>query len=65
MARVKIEDIIDHLDSEMRRALEATMKEHFPGQSFDNRAVFRTFKRMVYRKCNIWENVPDDYVEKE
>ena len=65
MAKVKIENIIDHLDFEIRKALEATLNEHFPGQSFDSRAVFRTFKKKVYRKCNVWENVPDDYVEKE
>ena len=64
MAKIKIEDVIDHLDSEIIKALEATINEHFPGQSFDNRAVYRTFKRMVYQKCNVWEEVPDNFVEK-
>ena len=65
MAKVKVEEIIDHLDREMRKALEATLIEHFPNQDFDTRTVFRTFKRQVYRKCNTWENVPDKYVEKD
>ena len=65
MAKVKIEDVVDHLSSEFRRALEETIEEHFPNQNFDSRDVFRTFKRQVYRKCNVWENVPDQYVEKE
>lgn len=64
MAQIKIEDVVDHLDTEFRRALEATIKEHFPDQDFDSRAVFRTFKKMVYRKCNVWEVIPDDLVEK-
>jgi hypothetical protein len=64
MALVKIEDVIDHLDSEIRKALDATLRQHFPGQSFDSRAVYRTFKRMVYRKCSVWEEVPDSIVEK-
>ena len=65
MAKIKIEDVIDHLDSEIRRALEETVKEHFPNQDFDTYALFRTFKRMVYRKCSILESVPDGLVEKE
>lgn len=65
MARIKVEEVLDHLDHDLRRALEATLKEHFPNQIFDARAIFRTFKRQAYRKCNIWENVPDQYVEKE
>jgi hypothetical protein len=65
MAKIKVEEVLDHLDHDLRRALEATLKEHFPNQSFDTRAVFRTFKRQTNRKCNVWENVPDQYVEKE
>lgn len=65
MAKVKIEEIIDHLDYEIRKALEETLKEHFPNQNFDTKAVFKTFKNQVYIKCNTWENVPDRYVEKE
>jgi hypothetical protein len=63
MAEVKIEDVIDHLDTEIRQALEETIKSHFPNQNFDEREVFRTFVIMVGRKCSIWENVPDHYVK--
>lgn len=63
MAKVKIEEIVDHLSSEFRRALAETMSEHFPKENFDEREIFRTFKRQVYRKCNVWEDVPNDYVE--
>lgn len=65
MARVKIEDVIDHSDTDIRRALEETIKHHFPDTAFDKRAVFRTFLRMVRRKCSTWETVPDEYVEKQ
>ncbi len=65
MARIKAEEIIDHLDYHLRRALDKTLKEHFPNQNFDIRSVFRTFKRQVSRKCSTWENVPDHYVEKD
>lgn len=65
MAKIKIEEVIDHLDRELRRALEATLNEHFPNQSFDARSVFRTFKRQASRKCSTWENVPDQYINKD
>ncbi len=65
MARIKIEDVFSHLDNQIRRALEATLNEHFPNQNIDPRNVFRTFKRQVSRKCNTWENIPDNFVEKE
>lgn len=63
MAQVQIEEVVDHLSLEFRRALEETMKEHFPNQNFDSYAVFRTFKRQVYRKCSVWETVPDKNVK--
>lgn len=65
MARVKIERVLDYLDSDIRRALEETLKTHFPNVKFDEREVYRTFLRVVDRKCNTWERVPDNFVEKE
>ncbi len=64
MARVKIEEIIDHLDTEIRRALRDSVKDVVTKSSIDEYKLFRAFKREVYKKCNTWENVPDDYVEK-
>jgi hypothetical protein len=63
MAQIKIEDVVDHLSHEMKRALEATLEEHFPDQSFDRDEVFRTFKRKVYQKCSMWEKIPDNLVK--
>jgi transcriptional regulator GlxA family with amidase domain len=64
VARVKIEEIVDHLSSEMRRALEAAVEECAPDADIDARDLFRAFKRAVGRKCSTWETVPDHYVEK-
>lgn len=63
MARVKIEDIIDHLSTEMRRALRDAVREIAPETQVDEYALFRAFKRAVGRKCSTWENVPDQHVE--
>jgi hypothetical protein len=65
MAKVKIEEIIDYIDSDIRKALSETLKQHFPKEDFNDREVFRTFKRMISRKCSTWQNVPDRLVEKE
>ena len=64
MARVKIEEIVDHLSSEFRRALAEAVRENVPEADFDEYALYRAFKRKVYSKCRVWENVPDQYVEK-
>jgi hypothetical protein len=63
MARVKIEEIIDHLSSEMRSALADALSEVAPDADVNAGDLFSAFKRAVYRKCSIWENVPDQYVE--
>jgi hypothetical protein len=63
MAQVRIEEIVDHLRSEMRRALEDAVKECIPNALFDSHELFEV-QRAVYRKCSVWENVPDQYVEK-
>lgn len=65
MARVKIEEIVDDLSTEMRSALEAAVKEVLPDAEFDRSALFRAFKRAVRRKCSTWERVRDDHVEAE
>ena len=64
VAKVKIEEIVDHLSYEMRNALAEAVLEHLPNVTLDEDALFRTFKSAVYRKCSTWENVPDRYVEK-
>ena len=63
MARIKIEGILDHLDRELARALEDTVRAEFPNASFDARSLYRNFVRAAYRKCSTWERVPDRYVE--
>ena len=63
MARIKIEEIVDDLDSELRSALEAAVKEVLPNAVFDRYELFRAFKRAVGDKCSTWERVRDDYVE--
>ena len=64
MARIKIESVIERLDSEMKRALEAAVEEVLPNVTVDRGDLYRAFKRAVARKCSTWVTVPDHYVEK-
>lgn len=64
MARIKIESIIDRLDTDMKRALEAAVEEVLPNATVDRGDLFRAFKRAIARKCSTWVTVPDQYVEK-
>jgi len=57
-AEVDIEEIVEHLSSQFRRALEDTVKHAIPGATFDAHELFREFKRALRRKCNDWEDVP-------
>jgi len=63
MAQVNIAEIVDHLSSEMRRALDAAVQEVAPKAGVDPNDLFRAFKRAVGRKCNTWEQVPDRFVQ--
>lgn len=63
MARIKIEDIIEHLDYDMKRALENAVERVLPDAIFDRNQLFREFCKAVGRKLSDWENVPDHYVE--
>jgi len=43
MARVKIEESIDHLCSEMRKSLRDSVNKVIPEVTFDERKLFRRF----------------------
>lgn len=63
MARIKVEEVVDHLSGEFRKALVEALREVSPSTQVDEHEFFIAFKRAVYRKCSIWERVPDRFVE--
>jgi hypothetical protein len=63
MTRVKMEDIVDHLSSEIRRALADAVNRTDSTVHIDEHQLFREFKRAIGRKCNTWEQVPDRFVD--
>ena len=61
----KILDIIEHLDSDMRRALMSSVEEVLPNTKFDEYVLFRAFKRSISRKFNTWQTIPDKYIDQQ
>jgi hypothetical protein len=47
MARIKIEGILEDMDSDIRRALRDAIKEVSPSSNIDEYALFRAFKRLL------------------
>lgn len=63
MARIKVEEVLDSLDSDLRVALGRAVRSTMPNAVFDERQLYKAFVREAYKKCSIWETVPDHYVE--
>ena len=63
MAQVQLEPIIGHLRAEMRRALGAAVREVMKDARFDESALYLAFRRAVRSRCQVWERVPDQYVQ--
>lgn len=63
MARVKMQSIVEHLSTQMKRALEAAVQDVDSDSEIDRSELYRAFKRAVGRKCSTWETVPDSYVD--
>lgn len=63
MAQIKIEYIVEKLDHVFKNALTDTLKQTFPEQEFNEMDAFRTFLKMIGRRCEIWESVPDNWVD--
>jgi hypothetical protein len=66
MARIKVDVVIGHLEYNVRRALEAAVREVMkPEEAVNSHSLFRAFRRALHRKCSTWERVPDSSVEAE
>jgi hypothetical protein len=63
MAQVKVEDVVYHLDSEFKKALDDTMAQYAPNVAYDRNDLFRFFLKRVDAHCSVWEKVPDACVK--
>jgi hypothetical protein len=64
MAQVKIQSLVEHLDYDMKRALEDAVSRALPHANIDRNELYREFCRAVGRKASIWVNVSDHDVKK-
>jgi hypothetical protein len=64
MARIKLEHVVEQLDSDMKRALEDAFSKVAPEISVGRNELYREFRRSVGRKFSTWVNVRDSYVQK-
>ena len=62
MTQIKMEDIVMHLDEQMKNALVDTMKTYAPYVTYDVDSLYKHFAKRVYYHCRTWEPVPDDTV---
>lgn len=65
MARVRIQSIIEHLDYDMKRALEDALSRFMPDANIDRNELYREFRKAVGRKSSTWVDVNDQDVEKK
>jgi len=63
MARVDVEEIVDHLSSEFKRALKRTIQKELEVEDPNINRIYRQFKREISRTCNCPEYVPDRCVK--
>ncbi len=63
MPRVKVDEIINHLKGDIKRALCDALKEVAPTVTVDENKFFQAFKRAVSRRCATWERVSDSCVD--
>lgn len=63
MARVKIVEVLEHLDHDLKRAMEDAVRAALPEAEIDRNVLFREFLKSVRRKCSDWETVPNHAVQ--
>jgi uncharacterized protein (UPF0303 family) len=65
MARIKVEEVVEKLELEIRSALKETLKGVAPDIKIDSHNLFRTFKHALRKECSEWEEVSDHSVQIE
>ena len=65
MAKVRIVDIVEHLDHEMKRALADAVQKQYPEVTVDRTALFKEFLKALRRQLSDWQTVPRNYVDGE
>ncbi len=63
VARIKTADLFDHLNTQLRAALDEAVDKTLPGIEIDKRQLYLAFRRALASKLKQWENVPGAAVD--
>lgn len=64
MARVRLDDIIEHAEREMKGALAKTVEELWPDKApVDRSEMLRVFRNKLRGEIRDWLHVPDRMVQ--
>jgi hypothetical protein len=63
VARIRPVDIFDHLNPQMRAALDEAVVQALPDVEVDKRQLYLEFRRALALKLKQWENVPNAAVD--
>ncbi len=65
MAHVNITEMIERLELELRLVLKKAVEAAIPDVVFDDKQLYREFRKAASRRFQTWERVPDSCVKSE
>ncbi len=65
MARVNLTEMIERLELELRPVLKKAVESTIPDVEFDDKLLYREFRKAADRQFQAWERVPDSCVKPE
>lgn len=65
MARVNLTELIERLEVELRPVLKKAVEATIPDVEFDDKVLYREFRKAISRRFQSWERVPDSCVKPE
>ena len=65
MAHVNVTELVDQLEQELRPALKTAVGNTLPEAEFDDKTLYREFRKAVSSRFHTWERVPDSCVKQE
>lgn len=65
MARVNLTEMIERLELELRPVLKKAVEAAIPDVEFDDRLLYREFRKAASRRFQTWERIPDSCVKPE
>lgn len=65
MARVNLTEMIERLELELRPVLKKAVEATIPDVEFDDKLLYREFRKAASRRFQTWERIPDNCVKSD